>query len=185
MAPRRALVYKQQESASAHCAFLQTGLSFSEALNSRRPPVFPPHASWSHKTNKALCHFLRVDRKTCQEKSAFISGFYRVIAHRAVTFQAANDEPPLVRLPHTGFVRRIRARTSLTNAPPRLLVQTALAFRLRRSSRPARLPSANRKKSLASRKPAPLLTRTARLGRRTTRTCSSSPADYGADTYTR
>ena len=54
-----------------------------------------------------------------------------------------------------------------------------------RSSRPARLPFANRKKSLASRKPAPLLTRTARLGRRTTRTCSSSPADYGADTYTR
>lgn len=64
-----------------------------------------------------------------KEKSAFIFGFYRVIAHRAVTFQAANDEPPLVRLPHTGFVRRIRARTSLTNAPPRLLVQTALAFR--------------------------------------------------------
>lgn len=147
---------------------------------------FSSHASSSHKTNKAVSHrFLRVDRKTCQEKSAFISGFYRVIAHRAVTFQAANDEPPLVRLPHTGFVRRIRARTSLTNAPPRLLVQTALAFRLRRSSRPARLPSANRKKSLASRKPAPLLTRTARLGRRTTRTCSSSPAEYSADTYTR
>ena len=119
-----------------------------------------------------------------KEKSAYFFGFYRVIAHRAVTFQAANDEPPLVRLPHTGFVRRIRARTSLTNAPPRLLVQTALAFRLRRSYRPARLPSANRKKSLASRKPAPLLTRTARLGRRTTRTCSSSPAEYSANTYT-
>lgn len=133
----------------------------------------------------------KVANASTSNVASFLTGKARISTlprhgHRAViTFNAANDEPPLVRLPHTGFVRRIRARTSLTNAPPRLLVQTALAFRLRRSSRPARLPFANRKKSLASRKPAPLLTRTARLGRRTTRTCSSSPADYGADTYTR
>ena len=68
-------------------------------------------------------------RHFSQEKR--VSPLYRVTRLRAVTFHAANDEPPLVRLPHTGFVRRIRARTSLTNAPPRLLVQTALAFRLR------------------------------------------------------
>ena len=127
----------------------------------------------------------RPDSKSIIQGKACIYDFITRHAQRAVTFHAANDEPSLVRLPLTGFVRRTRARTSLTNAHPRLLVQTALAFCLRRSSRPARLPSANRKKSLASRKLAPLLTRTARLGRRTTRTCSSSPADYSADTYTR
>jgi len=103
MAPRRAL--QTAESASAHCAFLQTGLPFSEALNSRRPPIFP-RTRLRHTKRTKLCHIVfsastgkRVKRK----------------ARLSPAFTASSRTAPSLSKPQTTSPRSFAYRTPVSS----------------------------------------------------------------------